>query len=159
MRKAILLGASLALCAAMALAQETPSGSSSQSTTSTTQTTTSERSASGNSIEGCLTGTAGHYMLTDSTGVAYKLEGDDSQLADNVNKQVEVMGTAGSSASASATNNPDTNAPSGSAQGEASANAGDASSGSTGASATANAAKTLDVTSVKKVADTCGSGQ
>lgn len=160
MRKAILLGAALTLSTALALAQETPSGSSSQTTTSTTQTTaTSEHSSSGNSIQGCLTGTSGHYMLTDSTGMTYKVQGDDSQLAENVNKQVEVMGTAGSSASASATNSPDTNAPNSGAQGEASANAGGASSGSKSASATANAAKTLEVTSVKKVADSCSSGQ
>src|ERR1700688_4716963 len=150
MRKAMLLSAAITLCAALALAQDTPSaGASSQNgstTTSTTKTTTTDQSTAGNTIQGCLTGTSGNYMLTDATGVTYKVKGDDSQLSANVNKQVEVIGAAGSSASASASNNPDTNAPNSASpgasnQGDANANAGSSAAGSTGATATATASK------------------
>jgi hypothetical protein len=167
MRKAMLLSAAITLCAALALAQDTPSaGASSQtgSTTSSTSRTTTDQNTAGNAIQGCLTGTSGNYTLTDATGVSYKVQGDDSQLSANVNKQVEVMGTVGSSASASTSNNADTNAPNGASQGssnqgDANANAGSSTAGSTGATATATASKTLDVTSVKMVADSCSNSK
>lgn len=153
MRKAILLSAALTLCAGLALAQDTPSnGAASQNgTTTTTTTTNTDQSASANTIQGCLMGTSGNYMLTDATGVAYKVQGDESQLSANVNKEVEVMGTVASTASASATNNPDASAPNAASQGDANG----ASGSSTGATATATASKTLNATSVKMVADSC----
>jgi len=168
MRKAMLLSAAITLCAGLALAQDTPSaGASSQAgstTSSTTQTTTTDQNTSGNAIEGCLTGTSGNYMLTDATGVSYKVQGDDSQLSANVNKQVEVMGTVASTASASASNKADTNAPNSASQGtsnqgDANANAGAASGSSTGATATATTSKTLTASSVKMVADRCSTGK
>jgi hypothetical protein len=158
MRKAMLLSAALTLCAGLALAQDTPSnGASGQNgtATTTTTTTTSDQSASANTIQGCLMGTTGNYMLTDATGVAYKVQGDESQLSSNVNKEVEVMGTVASTASASASNNADASAPNAASQGDANANAGSNSAGSTGATATATASKTLNATSVKTVADSC----
>ena len=165
MRKAMLLSAALTLCAGLALAQDTPSnGTASQSGTTTSTTTTTDQSASGNTIQGCLMGTSGNYMLTDAAGVSYKVQGDESQLSSNVNKQVEVMGTVGSTASASASNNPDTNAPnSSSASGQpnqgGNPNASGAGGSSTGATATATASKTLNATSVKAVADSCSSNK
>jgi hypothetical protein len=109
-------------------------------------------------------GTSGNYMLTDATGVSYKVQGDESQLSSNVNKEVEVMGTVGSSASASASNNADTNAPnSSSASGQPNQGGNpDASGGggsSTGATATATASKTLNATSVKAVGDSCSNNK
>jgi hypothetical protein len=165
MRKAMLLSAALTLCAGLALAQDTPSnGTASQNGTTTSTTTTTDQSASGNTIQGCLMGTSGNYMLTDAAGVSYKVQGDESQLSSNVNKQVEVMGTVGSTASASASNNPDTNAPnSRSASGQpnqgGNPNASGAGGSSTGATATATASKTLNATSVKAVADSCSSNK
>jgi hypothetical protein len=166
MRKAMLLSAAITLCAAMALAQDTPSaGASSQagSATSNAAQTNTDQNMSGNSIQGCLTGTTGNYMLTDATGATYKVQGDESQLSANLNKQVEVTGTVGSSASASATNNPDSNAPNSSASGQpnqgGNPNASGAGGSSTGATATATATKTLDVTSVKAVGDSCSNNK
>jgi hypothetical protein len=161
MRKAVLLSAAITLCAAMALAQDTPSaGASSQNgatTSTTTQATTTDQNTSGNTIQGCLTGTTGNYMLTDATGVSYKVQGDESQLSSNVNKEVEVMGTVASTASASASNNPDASAPNAASQGDANANS--ASGSSTGATATATASKTLEASSVKMVADSCSNSK
>lgn len=151
MRKAMLLSAALTLCAGLALAQDTPSNGAASQNGTTTTTTTTDQSASANTIQGCLMGTSGNYMLTDATGVAYKVQGDESQLSANVNKEVEVMGTVASTASASATNNPDASAPNAASQGDANG----ASGSSTGATATATASKTLNATSVKMVADSC----
>jgi hypothetical protein len=162
MRKAMLLSAAITLCAGLALAQDTPSNGAATSTT--TQTTTTDQNAGNNNIQGCLTGTTGNYMLTDAAGVSYRVQGDESQLSSNVNKQVEVMGTVGSSASASASNNPDTNAPnSSSASGQpnqgGNPDASGAGGASTGTSATATASKTLNATSVKAVGDSCSSSK
>ena len=112
MRKAMVLGSVLLLCAALSFAQDSNSTSSpsqsgasatSGSATASSQTSTSEQDSpmSGNTIQGCLSGTSGSYMLTDATGVTYQLQGDDSQLSANANKEVEVSGTLGATASAS----------------------------------------------------------
>jgi len=90
-------------------------------------------------------------MLTDTSGTMWQLTGDESQLSANVNKQVEVMGTASTGGSAES-HTPDSNASGNSA--EASGTTGSAS-----ASANANGAKTLAVTTVRKVADSCSTGK
>jgi hypothetical protein len=59
--------------------------------------------SSGNTIQGCLSGTRDNYMLTDASGVMYQLVGDDSQFSTNVNKEVEVTGTASAERSAEVT--------------------------------------------------------
>jgi hypothetical protein len=120
---------------------------------------TSEQTATNTTVQGCLTGTTGNYMLTDSSGVMYQLQGDESQLSANVNKEVEATGTIGARASASATNNPDTNAPSAETKGQAGASTGNATGTASGSTASAHAAKTLDVTSIRKVADSCSSSR
>ena len=163
MRKGIFFGAALLVCAAMSLAQDSNSTSgasqsganaNSGSATATSQTSTADQnsSTSGSTMQGCLSGSSGSYMLTDATGVIYQLQGDDSQFSANVNKEVEVTGTPGATASASASNAPGA-APSGN-------DANNPSSPGTGAAhANANAAKTLTVTSIHKVADSCPANQ
>src|SRR6266699_2371451 len=131
MKKLVFLAAALTLCTALALAQDTPSSSSQTGAAATSSDQAS--TANSNSIQGCLTGTSGNYMLTDATGVMYQLTGDESQLSTNVNKQVEVTGTAGAKASASATNSPDTSAPGSSTSGSATGASG-STGGATGAS-------------------------
>jgi hypothetical protein len=164
MRKAIFLSSVLMLCAAFALAQDTPSSSSSQAGSNSTASQGSatapdqDATSSGNTIQGCLSGTSGNYMLTDATGVMYQLTGDEAQLSANLNKEVEVTGTAGAKASTPSTNSPEANAPGSANAGEASAS-GNAAGTSANGSPNANAAKTLEVTSIKKVADSCSSGK
>ena len=167
MRKALYFGAVLLVCSAMALAQDSnstssPSQSGSQATTTqngtagaSAQTGTSadqSSSMSGQTFQGCLMGSNGNYSLTEAAGVTYQVQGDDSQLSANVNKQVEVMGTPGATASASAAGpHSDTSASAGSQTG---------SSGSQGNStAQASATKTLNVTSIHKIADSCSNSQ
>jgi hypothetical protein len=166
MKKAMLLTAAFTLCAGLALAQDTPSnGTASQNETTTkTTTSTTDQSTSANTIQGCLMGTMGNYMLTDAAGVSYKVQGDDSQLSSNVNKEVEVRGTVASTASASASNSADTNAPNSSSTSEqpnqgGNPDASGAGGASTGATATATASKTLNASSIKAVADSCSNSK
>ena len=157
MKNAVLLGATLLLCGALAIAQETPQSGSSTSETPSTAPSSNEANtpSNDNTIQGCLTGSSGNYMLTDTTGMVYQLTGDESQLSANVNKQVEVTGTAGAGGAAAESHTPpDANASGNSAEAQGTTgNAGAA--GSASASAGAGASKILAVTSITKVADSC----
>lgn len=44
------------------------------------------------SIQGCLSGSAGNYTLTDQSGKTYKLEGETSKLSEHVGHDVELTG-------------------------------------------------------------------
>jgi hypothetical protein len=158
MTKAILFFAAILACTGLAVAQETPSAGTSNQSGSTASQPADQNN--GSTIQGCLTGTSGNYTLTDAMGMSYRLQGDDSQLSQNVNKEVEVTGTVASEASASSGNTPEsgTQNQNPSTPGESNPNAG-AASGSTGGNATTSAAKTLDVNSVKTVADNCNSSK
>lgn len=127
MRKVSLLTAILLMCAAWALAQNTPTSGSS----GTAQA--GDSSANATTIEGCLSGSSGSYTLTDASGKTYQLQGDTSKLSDEVGHQVRIHGSEASASTGS----------SGAA----------GSSGST--SASASSGTQFNVTSVKKVADTC----
>jgi hypothetical protein len=43
-------------------------------------------------LQGCLMGSAGHYTLTDSSGVQFKLTGNTSRLSSHLEHQIEVKG-------------------------------------------------------------------
>jgi hypothetical protein len=171
MRKTLLFTAVMLLGTALMFAQDTNSSSSSSQngansssqsgstasegqsgTTTTTQqtTTTTEQTTGKNSVQGCLTGSTGNYTLTNAMGVTYQLQGDDSELSANVNKEVDVIGTPSSTAWASASNSP-----------TAGSNAGSATTpqaNNESAHASASSTKTMQVTSVQKIADTCSTG-
>src|SRR5215467_14133549 len=108
MTRTILLTFTLLCCTAWIVAQSTPSSPSSPSSSS--QTSTGQSSASDQSgmsggeqtLQGCLASSGGSYTLTDASGTQYQLEGDTSKLSSNVNNEVEVKGTASSSASSGA---------------------------------------------------------
>ena len=122
MKKITLLAALVCLSAMLVVAQ---TGASSAP---------SDPSASASSIQGCLSGSAGNYTLTDQAGKTYTITGDASKLADNVGKEVQLTGKSmDSSASASSASAAAPGASAGSAQFEAS--------------------------KVKKVSDSCTSGK
>ena len=152
MSKFLMLLGVLVLSAAWLMAQ-TPSStspSSSQSSTSSSQTGTSgqsdttgsqssmgsESSGSAESVEGCLSGSAGSYTLTSDSGTTYQLSGDTSKLADHVGHEVQIKGTTSGSSGASSS-------------GSSSSSMGAGSSGGS---------QTLTVESVKHVSKTCKSG-
>jgi cytoskeletal protein RodZ len=163
MRKTYLIAAILLLSSVWAIAQTTPSsqqpvtpGSSSPSSTSpsqqpatpdssstTTQTTTTQTSQtstdSSTAIEGCLSGSAGNFTLTDQSGKAWQLAGDTSKLSDHVGHQVRIMGDGGSAAGSSP-----------------SSGAGSSSAASSGAGAAAGASgSTFTVKKVKMISSSC----
>lgn len=167
MRKTSLITAILLLSAVWAVAQTSPSSSpqsttpdtSSQQSTSpsstspsqqpssstTTQTTTTQttETSSGNSIEGCLSGSAGNWTLTDQSGKTYQLSGDTSKLSDHVGHQVRLMGTDNSS-SASGSSSPSSSSPS--------------SAGATGAGSSSGSQPTFTVQKVKMISSSCPTG-
>lgn len=173
MRKTSLITAILLLSAVWAVAQTSPSSSpqstapdaSSQQSTSpsstspsqqpaapdtsstTTQTTTTQTtqtsSDSGSSIEGCLSGSAGNWTLTDQSGKTYQLAGDTSKLSDHVGHQVRIMGTDNSS-SASNSSSPSSSSPS--------------SAGAAGAGSASGSQPTFTVQKVKMISSSCPTG-
>ena|SRR6476620_8241628 len=160
MRKASLITAILLLSAVWAVAQTSPSspqsttpGTSSQQPTSpstspsqqpsapdttSTQTTTTQTketsTESGTGIEGCLSGSAGNFTLTDQSGKTWQLAGDTSKLSDHVGHQVRLTGT---DTSASAAGGPSSGAT------------------ATGAGAAAATQSTFNVTKVKMISSSC----
>jgi hypothetical protein len=150
MRKVFVIAAALLFGASAALAQDSNSNSNSAATSSQA----SSSSASSATVQGCLMGSNGSYTLTDATGVIYQLQGDDAKLSSNANSEVEVMGTVGATASASASNPPGST-PAGSDT-NGTANPASENSGASGTGASnQNAAKTLTMNSIHKVADSC----
>jgi cell wall integrity and stress response component len=115
----------------------TPDASSTTTQTTTTQTTQTS-SDSGNSIEGCLNGSAGNWTLTDQSGKTYQLAGDTSKLSDHVGHQVRIMGT-DNSASASSSGSMGSSP----------------SSSATGAGASSGSQPTFTVQKVKMISSTC----
>jgi hypothetical protein len=122
MRNTILAGLLLLVCGAWAVAQ---SGSD--------QSGTSASKSAQITIEGCLIGSSDSFMLTDSTGAVFQLQGTSSDLSPNVGKDVQVKGTLSASSPAPSGDSPSTPA-SGSAT---------------------NTPQTINVTRVQKVSDTC----
>ncbi len=170
MRKTSLMTAILLLSAVWAFAQTSPSSSpqstapdassqqqptspsstapsqpaapdtSSTTTQTTTTQTTQTSSDSGNSIEGCLNGSAGNWTLTDQAGKTWQLSGDTSKLSDHVGHQVRLMGTDNSS-SASGSSSPSSSNPS--------------SAGATGAGSSSGSQSTFTVNKVKMISSSC----
>jgi hypothetical protein len=82
-------------------------------------------------VEGCLSGSSGNYMLTDQNGTMYQLTGDTAKLSEHVGHEIKVSGTSSS--------------------------ASDSSTG-TATGASGSAQQTIQFTSVKHIAKTCKSG-
>jgi len=78
-------------------------------------------------VKGCLSSSGGTYTLTEKDGKTFQLTGDTAKLSDHVGHEIKVTGTVGPASPAS-------------------------SEGMAKGSAT----KTIDVTSFKHVAKTCG---
>ncbi len=164
-RIAFLIPATI-LAAALAFAQDTPSGSNAQNSTPSQSTNTP---SNGQTMRGCLGGSTGSYTLTDShTGTVYTLTGSTDNLSGKVGHEVEVTGqfaagqlaaTVSSAASSTnnsgnnnsgTTNNSDTNSASGSSS--------SGSSTSTTNSSGSAVSNTIQVSNVTDVADHCSAG-
>jgi hypothetical protein len=89
-------------------------------------------------VQGCLSGAAGNFSLTDSSGNTYQLAGDTSKLSEHVGHKVEITGTKASAGSPSS---------------------GTATSGGTAPSGGAGNQQTLNVVSVKHISETCSTSR
>jgi Protein of unknown function (DUF5818) len=161
MRKTYLIAAVLLLSAVWAVAQTSPQstnpgGSSAPQTspsstapaqqpatpdTSQTSAQSTQTSTDSNAIEGCVSGSAGIFTLTDATGKTYQLAGDTSKLNDHVGHQVRIKGSAGGG-SASGASNP-------------SSGAGATASAGAGAASAAGAQPTFTVEKITMISTSC----
>jgi hypothetical protein len=101
MRKFSLITAILLLCSAWMVAQSSPPSAEQQPASPQAQQPDKSQAAAsdqaGQTVEGCLSGAANTFKLTDATGKTYELTGDSSALNENVGHQVRLWGNAGSS--------------------------------------------------------------
>lgn len=145
MRKLSLAAAILLLSSAWVLAQrpdtQNPTNSSpsasqpgQQPDNSQKQSGMSQASTGGQTVEGCVSGSAGNFTLTDASGTTYQLAGDTSKLSDHVGHQVQVTGDQGGGAGAPSSA---------------------ASSGAAGGAA--GGSNTINVTKVKMISSSCPS--
>lgn len=109
MRKFSLMAAILLLSSAWVLAQsgvspadQNPSSSAPSAQQPAQQPDTSQTATGGQTVEGCVGGSAGNYTLTDASGKTYQLAGDTSKLADHVGHQVRITGDEGGGAAGAA---------------------------------------------------------
>ena len=121
--------AALLCCGLWAFGQSTdPAASPSSSGQSA-----SSSSGGSTTVDGCLSGSAGSYTLTDkASGMTYNLSGDTSKLSAHVGHEVKITGTTGA--------------------GDSSASSASSSAASGGSSA---GGQTLTVKSFKHVAASC----
>ena len=111
MRKLFLTIAILLLASSLALAQGgTPPASSSQNPATgappAQQPDESQKSTSDKgeqTLDGCLSGAADTFVLTDASGKPYQLFGETSELAANVGHQVRLWGMAAGTGGGEAT--------------------------------------------------------
>jgi hypothetical protein len=148
MKRIFSLVAAILLSAAWVVAQ-----GAAQAGSSTSSQTAS--SASEMTIEGCLSGSAGSFTLTDTAGKSYQLQGDTSKLADQVGHQVAIKGTQNATASATTPSGGTASANTDQSGSAASSRAQKPSDSATGSSASASAAIQFNVTSVEKLSDNC----
>jgi hypothetical protein len=112
-------------------------------------------SASEMTIEGCLSGSAENFTLTDTAGKSYQLQGDTSKLTDQVGHQVSIKGTQTATASATTPSGGTASAKTDQSGSAASSGAANKPSDKTDSSASASAAIQFNVTSVEKLSDNC----
>jgi hypothetical protein len=120
----------LLLGATWAMAQ-TDQNQATPSDQAATQGDMSPTSSGGNvTVQGCLSGSDGNYMLTDKNGTTYQLTGDTAKLNDHIGHEVKVTGSTSASAMSPSDGGTDTGA----------------------------SKQTLQVSSFKHVSKTCSNG-
>ncbi len=105
MRHLLLLSV-LLLGTCWAMAQNDQSPTTPNRTTNGEQTATPTSSGGNTTVQGCLSGSDGNYILTDKNGSMYQLTGDTAKLSEHVGHEIKVTGS--SSTPSSGGNNTDT---------------------------------------------------
>ena len=149
MRKMFSLTAALLLSSACMFGQAAAQAGSSDSSKANSN-------ANEVTIDGCLSGSAGNYTLTDSSGMSYQLQGETSKLSDQVGHQVQIKGTKTASASATTPSGDTATASTDSSGSNASSStASKPSASASNPSGSASAAIQFNVSSVEKLSDSC----
>jgi hypothetical protein len=94
MRKFFLAAAVVLFSSSWVLAQNSPSPTQTPDKSTPDKSQTEKSDKSGDTVEGCLTGAADTFTLTDSKGRTYQLTGDTSGLKENVGHMVRLYGSA-----------------------------------------------------------------
>ena len=123
MRKSLLLSGLILAFAMWVQAQPYPQASATQPGADSGSSTT---------VQGCLSGSAGSYVLTASNGNTYMLTGETSGLKDHVGHEVSITGKVSGSSAPSASSTP-------------------------GASSANTGAQSLEVQSMKHISASCTS--
>ncbi len=99
----------------------------------------------GNSVEGCLGGSAGKFTIIDKAGTTYDLQlpasADSSKLNSHIGQEVRVTGSMGNAKSSNA--------------GGTDASAASSSSQTATGSSASSSHPSIQVTKIDKVSDTC----
>jgi Protein of unknown function (DUF5818) len=69
-----------------------------QNSPATSPKSSASANAGTQTVQGCLSGSDGKFMLTDKNGQTYDLTGDTSKLAEHVGHEVKITGAASSGA-------------------------------------------------------------
>lgn len=88
----------LLLGVSWASAQNQPSQTNQNQTDS--QQTAASGADSETTVQGCLSGSDGNYVLTDKNGSTFQLTGDAAKLSEHVGHEVKVSGTSTSASTA-----------------------------------------------------------
>lgn len=100
--------------------------------------------SSGNTIEGCLGGSAGKFTIIDKAGTTYDLNlpqgADTSKLGQHVGQEIAVTGTMSNPGASGSPSSSTSSSP---------------SSSTSGAGASSGSHPSINVTKIDKVADTC----
>jgi hypothetical protein len=94
----LLLLTVLLLGSSWAVAQNEQSPTPPNRTTNGEQPATPTNAGGDMTVQGCLSGSAGNYMLTDQNGTMYQLAGDTAKLSEHVGHEIKVTGSTSSTA-------------------------------------------------------------
>ncbi len=94
----LLLLTVLLLGSSWAVAQNNQSPTPPDRTTNGEQPATPTNAGGDTTVQGCLSGSAGNYMLTDRNGTMYQLTGDTAKLSRHIGHEIKVTGSTSSRA-------------------------------------------------------------
>lgn len=97
MKKLLMLSLVLLLSAVCAFAQYGSQDSNNQSSAGQGSADPNETT-----VQGCLSGSSGNYMLTDQAGTVYRIKGNTSKLQAHVGHTISVTGTSTTASGANA---------------------------------------------------------
>src|SRR5262245_7185054 len=163
LKKLLMLSGIACMAVTLSLAQypsSTGSAPASSPSQSQSQPTADNPSQSSSTLRGCLSGSSGSYVLTESqTGTVYALTGMTDNLSSRVGHEVEVTGQVlGNSGNATSPSGNASNPSSSSSSPSTSTSSGSTSSSTTSSSSGTGTTATMQISSVNDVADHCGAG-